>query len=126
MAIIQYEELDNFFEQMKNLNESKTVYMTVVRTKKETMMSGAVRVMFKDEYGVLHQYNHSENIQELQLVNVQMFDMLLTEENSKKAKDNYLLAVKMFEESLKKESEKMKTVLSDKFGMTKIYNAYSI
>jgi len=126
MSTIQYEELDDFFKQMKDLNKNKTVYMTVVRTKKEQSMAGAVRVMFKDEDGILHQYNHSEDIQELRLINAGLFDMFLTEDQSKKAKDDYMLTVKLFEESLKKESEKMKKVLLDRFGVTQIYNAYSI
>lgn len=125
MTTIQYEEIDNFFDQMKELNASGTVYLTTVRTKKENDMMGAIRVMFQDNSGVLHQYNHIEDIGELRLINTSVFDMFLSPEDSKKAKDNYMVQVKIFEEKLKKEEEKMKSVLM-KLGVKKIYNAYGL
>lgn len=126
MATIQYEELDSFFEQVTKLNKDRTIYMTVVRTKKETVMAGAVRVMFKDEHGVLHQYNHVEDIHEFQMVDVRMFDMLLSPENSKVAKEKYVATVQLFENELKRESDKLREVLTKEFGAVKIYNAYAI
>lgn len=124
MTQIMYEDLDAFFEQMKSTNKTNLVYMTTVRTRKEQQMGGAIRVMFKDEVGIFHSYNHTEDIPELTLLSAGVFDLIPNEEQSKTAKAAYLASIDTFEKALTSEYEKMKTVLMKEFGVTKIINAY--
>ncbi len=125
MTTIQYEELDGFFMQMKELNKSQTVYMTTVRTKREIDMSGSIRVMFLDEHGVCHTYDHTEEIPLLKLINGSVFDLIPDPEESKKAKDDYMLTIKMFEDSLNNQFEKMKDILLTNMKMKKIIKGYA-
>lgn len=124
MNQIIYEDLDAFFEQMQTMNKDKLVYMTIVRSRKEQLMAGAVRVMFKDDTGVFHAYNHTEDIPEITLLSAGVFDLIPNEEQSKTAKAEYMAIIDGFEKALKTEFEKMKSVLTKEFGVIKIINAY--
>jgi len=124
MTTIVYEELEDFFEQMKLMNKDKPVYMTVVRSRKESVLSGAVRVAFKDDTGCFHSYDHTEDIKEIGLLNANIFDMLPSETDRKNARADYLATIEGFDKALKGEYEKMKQVLTAEFGVTKIYPAH--
>jgi hypothetical protein len=126
MTTIVYEELEAYFEQLKNMNTGKPIYMTLVRTKKEQTLGGVVRVMFKDDTGVFHCYNHAEDIPEIMLLSSQVFDLLPNEEQAKAARAEYMATLDAFEKALIGEYEKMKAVLLKEFNVASIINAYLV
>lgn len=123
--MLLYQELDEFVDALKAIDKIRPIFVTVTRATRESIVTGCVLVMAVDELGLMHSFNHSEDIPAVRLIPDDYFALIEDEKRRQVEYEEYKARFDVFEEALFKEYTKMRDVLKG-LGFQKIYNAVSV
>lgn len=124
--MLMYQELDEFMDMLKAIDKVKPIFVTVARaTTRDKIVTGCVMVMAVDDLGIIHSYEHHEDIPSVKLMTDEYFSLIEDEKRRTVDYDEYKARFDVFEEALFKEYAKMRDVLKG-LGFQKIYNAHML
>lgn len=125
MTMLVYENIEDFMEKLRTLENTTAVYMTVVHMKQNDSHMALIRMQFAGGDCLFHTYNYSDNINPVPILDMRGVEALPSDELKKTVLSKYQADLDRLNAEIEAEYEKAKQVFI-KLGYTKIVNAYTV